>query len=446
MSLRNASTPAIALGARLPQPAAMNLALEEFGQPRLARGVVVATGLLLGLFLAWTAITNVPEVAVAPGAVATADPVAPVQHLEGGIIEAVLVADGDRVRAGQPLLRFSSVAAQAELDQLRTREASLRFQSARLRAFLDGGAFASEEGDFPNLAADQRAELEGRLRARLDRQAVLREQLAQRQAEATTIDAQREGARKQYELQAGELALREKLLDQGLTTRVAVLEVRRAVLAASAEIARLDATAAANSRAIAEAQARVAEAESVARDESARDLSRVNLELAEVTEAVRRAFERVGRLTVLAPADGTVKGLAAKSAGQVVQPGFLLMDIVPRDATLLVEARLSPRDVGFARVGQPVTVKVQAFDYSRYGTLDGTLVNVAATTTPDEHGQPYYVGRIQLDSDRLGRGEHGQKLLPGMTVQADIVTGAKTVLQYLLKPVYAAMSESFRER
>jgi HlyD family secretion protein/adhesin transport system membrane fusion protein len=436
----------ITLGSRDERPAALGLALEEFGQPRLSRAIVTVAAAVVAVFVAWTAVTHVPEVAIAQGAVATADPVAPVQHLEGGIIEAVLVADGEAVRAGQPLLRFAAVGAQAELDQLRVREASLRFQSARLRAFLDDAAFDADDGEFKNLAADQRAELESRLRVRADRQAVLREQLAQREAEGATIAVQRAGLVRQHVLQANELALREKLLDQGLTTRVAVLEVRRAVLAVTAELERLDALAAGNSRAVAEAAARLAEAASTAREEAGRELSRVHLELAEVTEAVRRAFERVGRLTVLAPSDGTVKGLAARTPGQVVQPGGVLMEIVPADAPLLVEARLSPRDVGFARVGQPVTVKVQAFDYARYGTLDGTLVHIAATTTPDEQGQPFYVGRVQLAANRLGAGDAAHRLIPGMTVQADIVTGGKTLLQYLLKPVHASMSESFRER
>lgn len=434
------------LGPRRERPVALSLALVEYGQPRLCRAIVAASAGLVGLFLAWSAITHVPEVAVAQGAVTTADPVAPVQHLEGGIIEAVLVADGETVRAGQPLVRFASAAARTELDQLRVREAGLRFQSARLRAFLDDGAFAAEDGAFAGLAADQRAELEGRLRARLDRQSVLREQLAQREAEGATIAVQRAGLVRQHDLQAAELALRERLLDQGLTTRVAVLEVRRAVLAAAAEIERLDALAVANARAVAEATARLAESESLAREEASRELSRVHLDLAEVTEAVRRAFERVGRLTVLAPADGIVKGLHARSPGQVVPPGGVLMDLVPVDAPLLVEARLSPRDVGFARIGQPVTVKVQAFDYARYGTLDGTLVHLAATTTADENGQPHYLARVQLATDQLGTGANAHRLIPGMTVQADIVTGGKSLLQYLLKPVHAAMSESFRER
>jgi HlyD family secretion protein/adhesin transport system membrane fusion protein len=441
-----AATAPLAIGPRALRAQVLPLALEEARSPRLGRVVIGATALLLGLFALWAAITRVPEIAVAQGSIAPADPVAPVQHLEGGIVEAVLVADGEAVTAGAPLLRLAGAAAQAELDQLRVREAGLHFQSARLRAFLDDAPFVPEEGAFPLLAADQQAELEGRLRTRLDRALVLRAQLGQRQADAAGLDAQLAGLARQHALQANELALRERLLEQGLTTRIAVLEVRRAVLAMEAELGRLDAAAAAAQRAIAEAEARLAEADSTARDEAARDISRINRERAEVEGQLRAAYERVGRLTVLAPADGTVKGLVARSPGQVVQPGQVLMELVPQRAPLVVEARLSPRDVGFARIGQPVTVKVQAFDYARYGTLDGQLAQISATTTADEHGQPWYAARITLAAQHVGHAGTQHRLLPGMTVQADIVTGGKTLLQYLLKPVHAAMSEGFRER
>jgi HlyD family type I secretion membrane fusion protein len=437
---------ALPLGSRAVSGSTLPLGLEEIANPTAARVVVAGTTALVVLFGLWAAATHLPELAVAQGAVVTLDPVAPVQHLEGGIIDRVLVADGALVAAGQPLVVFASATAQAELDQFRAREASLRFQAARLRALLDDGVLVVEDGDFPGLADDQRAELEGRLRARLDRQTVLREQVAQREAEGAALSAQLAGLRRQHDLQANELALRERLLEQGLTTRVAVLEIRRAVLGAAAEIARLDAALAGNARAVAEAQARLAEAASTARDETAREASRVNLELAEVGETVRRAFERVGRLTVLAPADGTVKGLAARTPGQVVPPGGTLMEIVPHAGPLAVEARLSPRDVGFTRIGQPVTVKVHSFDYARYGTVDGTLVQISATTTPDEQGQPFYTGRVALAAQHVGHDTAAHRLLPGMTVQADIVTGGKSLLQYLLKPVHASMSESFRER
>lgn len=448
MSERIAAAPGgtIMLGSRALQPAMLPLALEEVGSPRLSRAVVAASAVLLLLFGLWAAFTRMPEIAVAQGAVATDMPVAPVQHLEGGQVEAVLVTEGAQVAQGQPLLRFASAIARTELDQLRAREASLRFQSARLRAFLARTQPAEEEGSFAALAADQKAELEARLRAIDDRQEVLRQQLEQRRADRATIVVQLTGLQRQVVLHKNELRLRERLLEQGLTTRLAVLDSRRAYLSATAETERLAATAEAADRAVAEAEARLAEADSAARDDAGRDVSRVHLELAELNEALSRAFERVSRLTVLAPATGVVKGLAVRSHGAVVPPGAVLMEIVPSDAGLLVEARISPRDIGFLHLGQSVVVKVQAFDYARYGTLEGTLAQISATTTPDDRGEPWYAGRIALAAEHVGHNPAVNRLKPGMTVQADIVTGGKTLLQYLLKPVHSAMSESFRER
>ncbi|WP_144186947.1 HlyD family type I secretion periplasmic adaptor subunit [Elioraea rosea] len=422
--------------------------LEESGRRGTDRAIILGIAMLLAGLVAWAAVTRLPEVAVAAGQVATEDPVAQVQHLEGGIVEAVLVSDGEHVREGQPLLRFASAQAQGELERLRAREAGLRFREAHLRAMLDGRPLELETDDltFVGLAADQRLAHEERLRSRDDRLAVLRQSMAQREAELGALSAQQEGVARQVTLQGNELALRETLLAQGLTTRIAVLETRRAFLAASAEVERLAAMAEAARRAAAEAEARLAEAESSLRDELARDLGRIAVERLEVAEAIREAWERVGRLVVLSPVAGTVKGTQVRRAGAVVPPGAPLMEIVPDGARLLVEARISPRDIGFVSVGQPVRVKVHAFDYARFGTTEGTIVHLAAGTTLDADNQPFYAARIALASDHVGRDMDANRLIPGMTVQADVVTGGKTLLAYLMKPVHAAMSDSFRER
>ncbi len=435
--------------ARFEQRALLMLAgLEEGNRRRADRTVILGIGALLAGLLAWAAVTRLPEVAVATGQVATEEPLAHIQHLEGGIVEAVLVSDGDAVREGQPLLRFASAQAQSELERLRAREAGLRFREAHFRALLDGTDLEIEatEPAFAALASDQRAAHEERLRHRADRLTVLSHTHAQREAERGALAAQADGVRRQLALHENELALRETLLGQGLTTRIAVLETRRAFLAASAEAERLAAMALAAERAAAEAEARLLEAESALRDEIARDLGRVAAERLEVAEAIREAWERVGRLVVLAPVSGIVKGAQVRRAGAVVPPGAPLMEIVPDDARLLVEARISPRDIGFVSVGQSVRVKVHAFDYARYGTTEGTIVHLAASTALDADNQPYYAARIALASGHVGKDAGANRLLPGMTVQGDVVTGGKTLLAYLMKPVHAAMNDSFRER
>lgn len=422
--------------------------LEDGRGRRFDRVLVVGIMVLLLGFGAWAAVTRLPEVTVAPGHVTTAEPIAVVQHLEGGIVEAVLVADGEHVREGQPLLRFASAAAQAEFERLRARDAALAFREAHLRALLEGTplAIADDDPAFAALAEDQRAAHEERLRHRDDRLAVLSQAAAQRRAERQALSAQEEGVRRQLDLHANELALRETLLAQGLTTRIAVLETRRAFLAASAESERLAAMAVAADNAAAEAEARLAEAMSALREEAARELGRVAAERLEVAEAKREAWARTGRLILLSPVDGVVKGLQVRRAGAVVAGGAPLLEIVPEGATLLVEARLSPRDIGFAAVGQPVRVKVDAYDHARFGTVEGTIVQIAATTTLDAENQPYYAARIALAAGHVGSDAARNRLLPGMTVRSDVVTGGKTLLAYLMKPVHAAMHESFRER
>lgn len=422
--------------------------LEQGGRRRFDRALVIAILLLLAGFGAWASVTRLPEVTAAPGQVTTVEPIALIQHLEGGIVEAVLVADGEHVREGQPLLRFASATAQAEFERLRARDAALGFREAHLRALLDGSplVLAVDDPAFAALAEDQRAAHEERLRHRDDRLSVLSQAVAQRRAERQALAAQEDGVRQQLTLHANELALRETLLAQGLTTRIAVLETRRAFLAASAESERLAAMAVASDNAAAEAEARLAEALSALREEVARELGRVAAERLEVTEARREAWERTGRLSVLSPVDGVVKGLQVRRAGAVIAPGAPLLEIVPEGTTLLVEARLSPRDIGFVTVGLPVRVKVDAFDHARFGTVEGTIVQIAASTALDADNQPYYAARIALAAAHVGQDATRHRLLPGMTVRGDVVTGGKTLLAYLMKPVHAAMNDSFRER
>jgi len=434
---------------RIEAQALMTLAgLESPAHRRLDRAVLFSLLALLALFGAWAAVTRMPEIAVAPGAVVTDEPVVTVQHLEGGLVDAVLVADGDAVREGQVLLRLSDAQVGAEVERLRAREAALRFREAHLRAFLDAAplVLVADEPGFAALAADQVLAHQERLRLREERLLVFAAAAEQRRAEQLALAAQREGIRRQLALQQGELALREQLLAQGLTTRIAVLETRRAVLAAAAEAERLEAMEEASSRARAEAEARLAETERALRDEAARDLGRVVDERLEVAEGLREALERAGRRVVLAPAAGIVKGLQVRHAGAVVAPGSALMEIVPAEARLLVEARLSPRDVGFVAAGQRVRVRVEAFDHARFGTVEGTVVHVAPGTTLDAENRPYYALRVALAEQHVGHDATLHRLLPGMTVQGDVVTGGKSLLAYLIKPVHAAMNEGFRER
>jgi HlyD family secretion protein/adhesin transport system membrane fusion protein len=443
---------AVAVSPPLPQagrrlrPDGHVLALEEVRLHGLERAVVLGTTVLVALALAWAALTRVPEVAVGRGDLAPASSPAPVQHLEGGIVAAVLVVEGDEVEAGQPVLRMNDVSVGAELAQARLRLDSLQLQAQRLAVAAEGDAGAMPPLPAGTFLVPQRAALEARLRALADRRTVLREQAAQRRNDATTLAAQGAALEQQVALHAHELSTREGLARDGLTTRLAVLEARRALMAASAERDRLRGQHATAQRGLAEAEARVVEMQSAATDEARGEAARVALEIAETAEAVRRLDERAGRMLLRAPIAGVVRGLAVHRPGSVLQPGALVAEIMPLDASLVADVRLAPRDIGFIAVGQAVHVKVEAFDYARFGTVAGRVQRISAGTFLDEQRQPHYRARIALDRQHVGQDARHARLTAGMTVQADITTGTKTVLQYLLKPIYSATAASFHER
>lgn len=439
-----AAAPALPRASHAPRPEGHVLALEEMRIHGLERAAVLGAVLLLAGGLGWAALTRVPELAVGLGEIVPALAAAPLQHLEGGIVAEVMVEEGSLVEPGQPVLRMNDVAARAELAQARLRLASLESQSRRLAAAGEGADTAGlPEGLF---LAPQRAALESRLQALADRRAVLREQAAQRQSELLTLEGQATALRAQIALHERELRTREELAGAGLTTRLAVLEARRLLMGASAEHDRLHGQHATVARALAEMEARIAELRSAAVDEARQEAARVALEMAETDEAVRRLEERAERTLLRAPIGGTLRGLAVHRPGTVLQPGALVAEILPYDAPLVADVRLAPRDIGFIGVGQAVNVKVQSFDYARFGTVAGRVERVSAGTFPDEQRQPHYRARVALSQEHVGHDPRQARLVPGMTVQADITTGTKTVLQYLLKPIYSAMAASFHER
>jgi len=454
---------------RQPRPDSHVLALEELRVHGLERAVVLGTGLLVASTLAWAALTHVPEVAVSVGEISPAVAPAPVQHLEGGIVAEVLVNEGERIEAGQPLLRMNDAAAQSELSQARLRLESLQLQAQRLAAAANGNLIAMElrgrQGPTAGMVADatggtqvvplltagtfaepQRAALTARMRALADRISVLQEQVAQRRGDLATLSGQISSLQEQMSLHSKELGIREDLARNGLTTRLSVLEAQRLFMSAKAEHERLSGQHGTALRSLAEAEARITEAQSTAVDEARQEAARVALEVAETTEVVRKLEDRADRTVLRAPIDGVLRGLAVHRPGTVLPPGGLVAEIMPQDSSLVADVRLMPRDIGFIEPGQQVHVKVQAFDYSRFGSVEGTVERVSAGTFLDEQRQPHYRARIALKQQHVGHDPRFAQLVAGMTVQADITTGTKTVLQYLLKPIYSAMAGSFHER
>lgn len=423
------------------------LILEEAGPPRLLTQMTQALSLLIVGLIAWAAVAEIRESALARGQVIPAGSMLKVQHLEGGIVADILIEDGDIVERGQTLIRLESASAQAELEQLRAREAALALHAERLRAFVVGRApdFAMG-GDHPELAADQQAILDVQSEARASQRRVLEARIAQQQAHAAALVGQRKSLERQVAILEEQLEMRGTLLKKGLVSRVVYLETERTLNRTRGELASVVGEAAKAIAAVREAKDSLEETDLGLRNDALKEMGEVTGELAEVREQLAKLEDRVARLAIVAPARGIVKGLVAKTVGGVVPPGETVMEIVPFDETLVAEVRISPRDIGHLQIGQEADVKVSTYDVSRFGSVAGTLQQISASTFEDEQGDPYYRAVIALAEDHVGDDPEANLILPGMVVDVAINTGSKSVMQYLLKPVYHGFNGAFSER
>lgn len=422
--------------------------LEEGGISVFVRSAMVMLSVGFIALIAWAATTQIKETATTFGQVMPTGAVNKIQHLEGGIISEIMVRDGDLVEKDQVLMRLEPEASQAELSQAETRLASLRLEAERYRALAESRDpdFTQLMDQYPELAKNQQEIY--RIKTDLDssQREILDVQIKERNAELAQLQQQEGTLRRSVELLNQEVTMRRSLYEQGLNSKVLFLNIQRELNEAQGNLSSVIAEMARARETIAEANLRQNELRNSQREEALSELGRLGGEIAQADEALRKLKDRVARLEIRAPSKGYIKGLQFTTIGGVIAPAQVVMELVPTDDALVAETRISTEDIGHVHLGQPVTVKVSAFDYIRYGSISGELVSISASTFVDEDGRPYYKGRVALDSDRVGEGARAQPIIPGMTVQADIQTGERTLLQYLLKPVYVSLDQAFSER
>jgi len=423
--------------------------VEEAGMSAVSRLSVIVVTAVVVCFVLWAGVMKMDEVASTFGSVVPARSVQVVQHLEGGIVREILVEDRAMVQAGQVLVRLDPIQATAEMEQAESRRVGLMLKAERLRAFVDGRKpdFGVVAAKFQGLAADQIDILRADTERWLSQGNVLAEQLNQKREEIAAAAAQERAVRDQLALVAEEAVMRETLYKAGHTSKVDYFAVLRQKSAIESEISRLQGQQRTAAKAMEELERRLADLDNNQRQDALKDLGTVTAELSQVDESVARLQDRVKRLEVVSPVRGYVQNLKAKTVGAVVPAGGQMMEVVPTDDDLLVETKINTRDVGHLLPGQKVIIKVASYDFVRYGSVEGMLKSVSATTYLDEKDNtPYYKGWVQMSHPWVGDKTAGNVILPGMTVQADIVTGQKTLLQYLLKPIHASVAQAFHER
>jgi membrane fusion protein, adhesin transport system len=419
-------------------------------RPRgFAHLLLVAIAAFLALFFAWASWATLDEVTRGQGRVIPSTQVQVVQNQEGGIVSQLLVREGQIVEAGQVLLRIDNVRAASDLRENRKRYLALLGALARLRAEVDnsGIEFAPEVlADASEVERNERALYDARQQALRSELAILKSQATQRQQELAELQRHLGQLQGSYELALEELKITEPLAAKRVVPKLDLLRLKREVNDLEGEFESTQLGIERAKSASLEAQDRIEDKSLSFRADAQRELNVVQAEAAALEEKIAADTDRVERTEVRSPVRGTIKQLFVNTLGGVVQPGEDLAEIVPLEDTLLVEAKVRPADIAFLRPGQAATVKVTAYDFSIYGGLDAVVEDISADTIVDENGERFYRIRVRTSDNTLKKAGTPLPIIPGMTTQVDILTGEKTVMDYLLKPILRARQNALRER
>ncbi len=423
------------------------LLLEETGVPRLVRYVILTLTLVIAAFIIWASVTRIDEVAVTSGKIIPSGNIKRVQSEDGGVILGILVREGEAVVKGQDLITMDPTNSVSNLDQYLVRNASLTLRKERLQALIDGREpdYSKVEAKYAELAAQQRRLHAQKMESMQITRAILNNQINQYQAELKELRNREKTLRQQYQLMKEEYETYEGLFKRELVGKTEFFGIKRQFIQVQEYLNQIPVRRIQVGEKLTESRNRLVKLREDALESWMAELASIEAESSEILEVIKRYEMDVFQLSIKAPEDGVVHNLQVNSSGEVVKPGETVLELVPIGKTLVAEVRISSRDVGHIQEGQPVTVKLTAYDYARYGGMKGTLTDISPTTIMDEKGIVYYQGIITLESKYLGKGKK-HLILPGMTVQADIKTGDKTLIGYFMKPIYLSLAQSFRER
>ncbi|WP_428827207.1 HlyD family type I secretion periplasmic adaptor subunit [Azonexus sp. IMCC34842] len=416
-------------------------------EPLRARVLLRSIGIVFAIFVLWAAVAQLDEVTRGEGKVIPSRQLQVLQSIDGGLVSEILVREGDIVQANQLLIKIDETRFASSVKENQSQSLGLMARAARLKALSDGKAFippAEVAKGAPEIVQQELQLYEAKRDEMNAAVSIARQQLAQRQQELNEAQARRAQAAQGYDLTSRELTVTRPLINSGAVSEVELLRLERDVSRyrgerdmASAQITRVQA-------AINEAHRKIEEVELSFRNDAGKELSETVAKLNSLTEGGVALSDRVKQSSIRSPVKGTVKRLLVNTVGGVVQPGKDMIEIVPLEDALLLEARVQPRDIAFLRPGQPAMVKFTAYDFSIYGGLEGTLEHIGADTVTDDKGNAFYTVRVR--TNRPGFGDANLPIIPGMIAEVDILTGKKSVLAYLLKPVLRAKSVAMTER
>lgn len=413
-----------------------------------AQTIVRAAIVVVVLLIVWASLAHVDEVTKGDGKVIPSRQLQLVQSFDGGVVSEILVKEGQVVEKDQLLLKIDETRATSGVRESAAQGFALRARQARLRALAEGAPFqppaaAGDSVDTKRIVEEERRLYETRLSELNTMVAINHQQLQQRQQELTEMRSRKTSAERSLDLSQQELSKTRPLLATGAVSEVDILRLEREVSKArgdseqsSAQIARVQAS-------IGEAQRKMQETELNFRNEARKEMAETLGKLNALNEGAVALTDKVDKSQIKSPVRGRVQRLLANTVGGVVQPGKDIVEIVPLDDALVLEAKVLPKDIAFIHPGQAATVKFSAYDFAIYGGLTAEVENISPDTVVDERGNAFYLVRVRTHQSNFSE---KMPIIPGMTAEVDILTGNKTVMSYLLKPVLKGKAYALRER
>jgi adhesin transport system membrane fusion protein len=431
-------------------------AAAELRTPRTAQLILFSTLALMVTGLIWAYFASLDEVKRGNGRVVPTRQVQVVQSLEGGIVTTILVREGSSVREDEPLMRIDDTNFLSQYGEIRERRGAAAARVARLEA----QATEKPKLVFPeDLVRDARRAVDSeqslfdaqvrRLAQDID---VLEKQFAQKQQELAEFKASEAKLTETLQLLAREVQITRKLYEQRVVPEIEMLRLERQASEMRGQLEIVKASTAKSHASMQEAQSKIVSARTTFRAQAEDDMAKSRGDLAVLDENIKAAQDKVRRTELRSPVNGIVNKINVTTVGAVVAPGGAVMEIVPLDDTLLVESRIKPQDIAFIRADQDAVVKISAYDSSVYGSLKGKVERISADTIIDEkgdrndRGETYYRVMVRTEKNHLGSTERPLPVIPGMVTTVEVLTGQKTVLEYLLKPARTLRDEALRER
>lgn len=411
--------------------------------------MLISVSGLVFFILMWATFSRIDEVTHGEGQVVPTSEIQIVQSLEGGVLQELKVSEGTVVQKGQVLAKISDVAFASEERGTEVRQDALLIKKARLEAEANDTAFsipADLKAKAPSIASNEEQLYRSRQTEVENATSILHDRIARAQSQISEANAKISRLSKSKKLVQEELTITQKMVEQRAVPKLDEIRLSRDLNDLSGQINETSQEISGMDADLRTARKELEDQKTKFRSQALGELNDVQTQLSQLTENLTAIGDRVDRSELRSPVDGVVNRIMLKTIGGIVEPAMKLIEIVPMDDELKIMAKVSPSEIAFLKPGQPVKVKISAYDPQRYGALDGKLERIGANSVNDSKGNVFFEIEVRTDKNHLGTAEKPLPITPGMVAQTEIITGDRSILQYLMRPVLRAKDKALTER